>query len=278
MKCIWAIEDYETNTTHTKELIEEVKKQGHNCYVCSYVPFRSGKFDEIPYKEAPVFFQGSINLAKQFQDERPEWKPGVIATWNKFSCLNYYDNVKEYLFNKDFDVIKTGDLLNEKWNIYRKYGQDATIWLRPDSGEKPFTARILELEDFDNFYNKWIKDYTGPDDFIIVSSPKKINGEWRYICSNNEILGVSSYSYQGNNIYIASAPTKATELCNKILDHLNKNQRFPDPFFALDICETPDGEHFLMEFNAVSTCGLYKCNKEKIVKSISEYADKVYST
>lgn len=182
--------------------------------------------------------------------------------------------MREHLFNDNYICITAGELLEMKWDLYRRFGRDATIWIRPDSGNKPFTAQTVELERFDKFYEQWIKGFCKESDGIVVSTPKKINSEFRFICSGNDIIAVSCYQYQGNKVYVPSAPTKATEKCKNVLKTLHNHfpMEFPDAFFACDIWEDLSGDFYLGEFNAFSSCGLYKCNKEPIVKEVSNYA------
>lgn len=278
MKAKWLIEDFVADNNY-QELIDEVKKQGHECCVIRYEPFQSGNYDKVCKDIDCVVFQGSIQLAEQLQKDKPNWKPGVIANWRNYWCVTWYAHMREHLFNKNYRCMTAGELLEEKWDLYRRFGQDATIWVRPDSGNKPFTAQTVELERFDKFYDQWIKNFCKPEDGIVVSTPKKINGEWRYICTGNDILGVSCYLYQGNRIYVPSAPTKATEKCKEVLKALHNSfpMDFPDKFFACDVWEDTEGNYFLGEFNAFSSCGLYKCNKEPIVREVSAYTESLFA-
>ena len=106
---------------------------------------------------------------------------------------------------------------------------------------------------------------------LIISTPKNIIGEWRYIVTDKkEILGCSSYMYHGNRTYVPNAPPKATKLVNEILE----NGWYPDPVFTVDICEDNDGNHWLMEMNSFTSAGTYAASKTPIVKRISEIAFK----
>ncbi len=278
MKAKWVIENFVSDNCY-EDLIDEVKKQGHECCVIKYFPFQNGKYDEICNDNDCVVFQGSINLAERFQREKPNWTPGVIATWENYECHNYYPIFDQHLFNCNYGIYTIYQLIEQKWDIFRCYGENATIWIRPDSGKKSFTAKLVDLEEYDKFVNSWIIPYTNPIDKIIVSTPKKVNGEWRFICSKEKgILGQSCYVYQGNRIYVPSAPSGATEKCKLVLLEMRRKKFWPDPFFALDIVEDIEGKFFLMELNAFSSCGLYKSNKETIVSEVSLYAERSYES
>jgi hypothetical protein len=106
------------------------------------------------------------------------------------------------------------------------------------------------------------------DELVIISTPKNIIGEWRFICSEEKIIAVSSYKFHGLDTKIPSAPIKATNLVDKIL----KRGNMPDKVFSVDICQGQDEEFYLLEFNAFSTCGTYACNKKAIIEEVTKIA------
>lgn len=273
MKVKWVIENFVSDNGY-EELIDEVKKQGHECCVIRYEPFQSGNYDKVCQDTDCVVFQGSINLGEQLQREKPNWVPGVIATWKNYECHEYYPFIAQHLFNRNYGIYRVDELLENRWNIFALFGEDATIWMRPSSGKKPFTARLVDLEEYEKFINTWVIPYTNGNDWIVISTPKKIRGEWRFICNNNqEVIAYSCYLYQGNRIYVPSAPIEAIQKCKDILWEMNHMNYWPDPFFAVDIWEDFDGKFSLGELNAFSSCGLYKCKKDPIVWEVSQYAE-----
>lgn len=272
-KCIWVVEDFTPDNGY-EDLITEVKRQGFECCVIRYEPFQSGNYDKICNDDDCVVFQGSINLAEQFQREKPNWLPGVYATWENYECTKYYHGLAPYLLNRNYGFYNVSDLLEKQWEIFQLFGEDATIWMRPSTGKKTFTARLVQLEDYDNFVKKWVVPFTQPTDKVVVSTPKSINGEWRFICNRGTIIATSCYIYQGNRIYVPSCPNGARAKCEDVLDF----GYYPDNFFAVDICEDSEGKYYLMELNAFSSCGLYKCNKQEIVQQVSEDAVRFYES
>ena len=103
----------------------------------------------------------------------------------------------------------------------------------------------------------------------MVSTPKNIKGEWRFIVTDKkEILGTSLYMYNGSRTYIPSAPEEATKLVKEILEV----GWYPDPVFTVDIVQDGDGNFWLMEFNSFTSAGTYAAKKENIVKRVSEIA------
>ncbi len=175
---------------------------------------------------------------------------------------------KKYLFNDKHSIISLKCLNEDKYEYYAKYGKEACIFVRPDSGDKSFRAGLVDLQDFDSFYDQF---ESLKDDLVIVSTPKTIRGEWRFVVNKNkEIIAQSSYRYEGLKTLIPSAPVGATELVKELL----KVGYYPDSIFCFDICEDNDGEFWLMELTSFSCAGLYACNKKQIVEAISDMATK----
>lgn len=276
MKPTWVIENYTKDTSST-DLINEVKKQGFDCYVIIPVPVDKKLTDgnELPVDGNCVIFHGTIKTAEKVSIEKPGWMPGSISNFDLYSYASLYGRKTfDYLLNKDHELYSCEELFSNKWSIYRKFGKDAEIWVRPSSSKKPFAGSLIHIEEFDKIYEEDIKQNCLENEIIVVSSPKEINSEFRFICSPYGIVASCCYFYQKNRVYIPSAPTGATELCKELLQLEYK----PDYFFAVDICEDKDGKFYLLEYNAFSTSGLYACNKESIVRQVSNYAEWIYGS
>jgi len=264
MNCKWIIENV-SNSQFYRDLIESVRSSGRYCL--SLTNKKAEDFIAKDFKENDcVMTQGSIEMTKNIVFNLPAGCcPIRYSSFEKYLCSVYYPYFDKFLFNRYCVIITLKHLKEEKFELYRIYGKEAKIFVRPDSGEKTFQAQLLDLQDFDKFWDNSISD----DDFVVVSSPKIINGEYRFVCSEQEIIAQSTYRYQGQDTYIPSAPKGATEFVNKIL---NINYK-PDLVFCVDVVEDNYGFFWLLELTSFSSAGLYACNKEKIVKRVSEIAE-----
>ena len=178
----------------------------------------------------------------------------------------------KYLFNDKYTMMSLAEFQRQKFLVYGVYGKDALVFIRPDSGRKPFQAQLLDMLDIDRFVsnNDHIKH-----NMVVISSPKSILGEWRYIVTDQqEILGFSMYRYQDQVTRIPSAPSGAEEFVKELL----KMGYYPDKVFTLDICQDCDQNFWMMEMNSFSSAGLYASKKANIVKRVSEIAENVYSS
>lgn len=267
-QCRWIIENF-SEGADVFELIDAVKNAGHPLDIISR---KSGfEYKHIQYDNECVVFYGSINMAEIIRKHLATCAPVVWANPSDFLCTNYYPRFSRFLFNDRHKFMTVNEMRTDVWSIFAEYGKDAMIFIRPDSGDKTFSGQLLDLQDF-SFWDNAIKSNAKPEDIILVSTPKNIVGEWRYIVTQNEILGMSCYRYHGKTTLVPSAPTQATELVKKILD----SAPLPAKICAVDIACDSDNAYWLLEFNSFNSCGLYAMDKTKIVKVASEIAISEY--
>jgi hypothetical protein len=270
MKAKWLVENFVGDNGY-EDLIAEIRNQGMECIVLdirNHFELREGliKDDEC------IVFQGSIQLFRKLKAELSAYPLGWMTDQN-YLCSRYYPHFQKFLFNDRHVFTTVAGLKHNKWWFYSSFGKEAIIYVRPDVGDKVFTGQLLDLQDFDKFWANQVVCNAKNDDLVVVSTPKNVVGEWRYICTKNkEILGTSLYNYQGQRTYIPSAPEKATQLCKQILDV----GWYPDPIFTIDICEDDDQNYWLMELNSFTSAGTYAAPKAPIVKRVSEIAVEEY--
>jgi hypothetical protein len=264
----WLVENF-TGDNGYEDLIAEIRNQGMECIVLdirNHFELRPGLINDGEC----VIFQGSIQLFRKLKAELNAYPLGWMRDQN-YLCSRYYPHYQKFLFNDRHVFTTVAGLKHNKWWFYSSFGKEAVIYVRPDGGDKVFTGQLLDLQDFDKFWNNKVVCNVSDEDLVIVSTPKNVVGEWRYIVTDQkEILGTSLYNYQGQRTYVPSAPEKATLLCKQILDV----GWYPDPVFTIDICEDSDQNYWLMEINSFTSAGTYAAPKAPIVKKVSEIAFK----
>lgn len=267
----WIIENFVGDNGY-QDLIQAVKDQGHECLVLDVTNHFELK-PEVIQKDKCIVFQGSIQLADTIKKEIPTCHPVVWLTKANYKCSRYYAALGKHTFNDHYALIPALELQRQKWNYYKTFGKDAIIFIRPDDGDKTFTGRLLDLQDFDKFWKNKIEQNAQPDDLILVSTSKKILGEWRFVVTKDqEIISYSTYNYMGQRTKVPGAPLGAIEKCREVL----KEGYYPDSVFIIDICEDNDGKFWLLELGSFNSSGLYACDKTKIVKRVSEIALKEF--
>lgn len=273
-KCRWIIENF-TDSEDYRNLITAVKKSERDVFVIgkhNHFDFNPSGFNENDC----VIVQGSIQMTKNIASRLPKGcYPLAYNSWDNYLCSNYYPKYQGWLFNdlNSFTTLK--NLKENKFSFYEQFGRDCMIFVRPDSGEKTFQAQLLDLQDFDKFWDVGTQSSATDNDTIIVSTPKKINGEWRFVCSKyngGEIISCSTYQYQGKSCLIPCAPAGATEFVKNIL----KLGYFPDSLFCVDVAQDGDGNFWLLELTSFSSAGLYMTNKELVVNRVNEIVEMEY--
>ncbi len=139
MNLKWIIENF-TDSEDYRNLIESVRKLPRECFVID----KRNHFDFDPsgFNEGDcVLFQGSIQMAKNVASRLPKnCFPVGYNTWQNYLCSSYYSHFKDILFNDKHKFITAGELKANKYDFYKEFGKEAMIFVRPDSGDKPFTA------------------------------------------------------------------------------------------------------------------------------------------
>jgi len=276
MKVKWVIENF-TDSEDYRSLIQAVRDSGRYCFVIG----RHNHFDFDPsgFEENDcVIVQGSIQMTKNIAERLPKGCfPIRYSSWEKYLCSSYYPHFQSFLFNDLHEITTLANLKANKFEYYRRFGRECLIFVRPDSGEKTFQAQLIDIQDFDKF---WDNATSGggnmtETDLVVVSTPKKINGEYRIVCSKyngGEIITASTYQYQGKSTLIPSVPPKALEKCKEIL----AVGKHPDSLFCVDIAEDADGNCWLLELTSFSSAGLYLTDKVKLVNRVNEIVEEEY--
>lgn len=266
-KAHWVIDNCRDDSD-TPDLVKAIEKSGRTYQVLKgkdVWELSPEHFKEIGWR--PIIAIGSIQFINQVQTYFPS-----VHCWNtknSYLCSNYYKYFDGLLFNDRHSLIPAGELTRNKWLYFGHYSKEAVVFLRPDDGDKSFKGGPFDLQYFDKDWAK-IKQNLHDSDLVLISTPKNIKGEFRFICIEDRIVASSTYIYGGQRTLIPSVPPEALEKCKEVL----KRGYFPDPVFSVDICQDGDGQMWLLELNSFSSCGLYACDKDVIVKEVSELVEK----
>jgi len=268
MKPTWLVEDFEADNSFGN-LAEEVRRQGMECEVITYLPFQSGSYD-VYGDEDCVLIQGSINLVQQLQRDK-KWIPGAWLTPKAFECTTYYAHLGKYLFNDRYVILPRAEVARRmSWLLKDCFGTYEQLFMRPNSGLKTFNAGLFPDLNWSSAW-AWVEDYTEPESLIIISTPKIIKAEWRFICTKDEVVTGCQYELGGEFIRAPGYPEAAKELAKEIAGVYH-----PEPMFVVDICQDADDNYALMEIGSFSVAGLYACETEPIVRVASDLAVKEF--
>lgn len=259
------------------ELVSAIRDQGHDAKLihAPSPPFRwddvGASYRETFPKDACVVAHGDIELMTRIHKEQ-RWMPGAFCTVENYFCSKYICWIGAYWVNHDYTMLPFEELTPRKEFLFDTFGKEGNIFVRPDSPLKLFTGQLASHDKFDadvefmGFY-----DFP-PESLVVVSSPKTIVNEWRFVVAEREIVAGCKYSTSGELDYQPGYPDDALKLASTIatLDHE------PDPVWIIDICDTADGAYHLLEIGGFSFADLYACNKSDIVKAVSATAKSVW--
>lgn len=268
MKPKWVIEDFEPDNSFGI-LAEEVKRQGMEVEVIKYAPFESGTYKI--FENQCVLFQGSLNLARQAMQEI-KWYPGPWLTAENYECTKYYVPLGKYLFNDQYIMLPVGEIPRRtEWLYNVAFGGHDHLFFRPSSGLKTFTAKLMDREALKTEWD-WIKEFTNPEDIVVVSTPKNIQAEWRMVCYKDGVVAGCQYKKNGRSVRQAGYPEAVEAIATDVA-----KAYVPDPMFIVDICQGADDAYYLLEINSFSCGGLYACEMAPIVAKASDLASAAWT-
>lgn len=267
MKPKWIIEDFDEINSYAI-LAEEVKRQGYEVEIIRYLPFESGSYNKFGDDEC-VIVQSSLQIARQLLREK-KWVPNAWLSLQNYECSTYYAYLGKYLFNDRYTMMPVCEVKRNIDFLFEQFGKQDCLFIRPSSGFKTFSGQVFTKENFAKDWI-WVEQFSAPTHLAVVSSPKTIKAEYRFIVTKDGIVTGCQYKKDGNlNLdkdYPESAGILAEEVC-KVWQ--------PDSIFALDICTGNDGNYYLLEIGSFSCAGLYVCDMSKIVEVASRIAVKEY--
>jgi len=255
------------------DLVAAVKSHGHVAKLV-HAPSPPFRWDDAgcSYRETfpaehCVVSHGDIELILKIHAEN-RWNPGAFATVENYLCSNYANYLGEFWLNRDYVMLPFGELRRRSDFLFEHLGVDGRIFVRPDSPLKLFTGQTAGVDSFDADL-EYMAFYDFPiESLAVVSSPKNVLREWRFVAANNQIIAGCLYCENGVFESLAEIDSDAESLASQIAAHPFS----PDPVYIIDICETDDGCFHLLEIGGFSFADLYACNKSDIVNAVSNVA------
>lgn len=273
MKPKWLIEDFGADNKFDL-LAEETKKRGFDTVFVRYIPFEIGSYNKFEPNDC-VVVQSSLNLARQLMREK-RWIPGPWLNSNAFECSTYYAYLGKHHINNKYTLLPRAEVPRFLPTLRRQFSENGDLFIRPSSGQKTFTGKVFLEKHWDKNW-EWVEEYTEPESLIIISSPKVIDREWRFIVADGEIITGSLYKERIGSLF--TSKYREVDDANDIKDALALVKAkevaaegyHPDPMFVIDICES-NNKMYLLEIGSFSCAGLYDCNITKVVDAASQIA------
>lgn len=213
-----------------------------------------------PGEGAVVLFWGSLGAAYT-QRVADRWRPGAIGPIEVFHNSTYHRPLHPHLANPDAIFTTAAQLVAEPSRVLAPLGCPDRIFVRPDSPLKPFSGRVvrldqLSLEALDHgFY------YDDPQLPILACPVQQIEAEHRFVIAGGRVVGGCTYdpdrSGRGRTVpeaaerlaeQIGAAPWQAAEL------------------YVVDV-GLIDGRPRVLELNPFSGADLYDCPTPELIEA-----------
>lgn len=267
----WVFEK-ETFEDIQEELMAEVTRQGMEYVVLDYYPYRldrSRHLSDVYHADGCVVVYTSLQMARFIQQQNV-WTPGVFMDLPKFECLHYYAHLGKFLLNSPYIMLPFGELLRLKEDVFYTMGNNGCVFIRPSSGFKLFTGKVVEYENYEREIDKFSIYDVEPDKLVIVAEAKNIVAEYRLVIADSKVVGSCQYMEDRQHIVKEGCPNEVLTLANEIIATWQ-----PEPAWTLDICKVGN-EYKLLEIGSFSCANMYGCNKASVVSAIADLAVKLH--
>jgi len=240
------------------EVIEVVKRLGHRTDLSGYS------------EEDCIVFYGDIDFVKHVRRDAA-FIPGAWCDFHNMRCSVYYAYFGQYLLNRAYTMMPLGDLPRH-WDNLTAYAPDRSLFIRPDSGAKPFTGHVIP--DSRSHEIQALIKTVGPETLVVVSPKRDITAEWRFVVCDRKVIAGSQYLPEEieltDHFLRCCSPTSF-----RLAQDIASNEWQPDVCYTIDIAESGWGcEVSLLEINSFSCAGFYSCDINAIVKHASAAATK----
>ncbi len=248
-------------------IIDILKSLDMDYKITKFMPFhiegdRYSDFEDgdcvIPY--------GSTGFLKKILFENHNWQTNPTEIDN-FNCSYYYEKYKDFIINKDYEIIQVFELLSDRDKYFEKFHNGTSkIFVRPNVNDKLFNGGCINYFNVTEFFSNLA--LVDDDTLIVVSSPKEIKEEYRFFIVDGKISSGSKYREDGIIMRKEIDSDKVLDFANMILKTIPEGI---DDIYVMDIGNT-NGNMGIVEFNWASCAGFYKSDVEKIVIDISEFS------
>lgn len=218
--------------------------------------------------EEPVVVHGCHGFLRKLRKHHRNYI-GIYCTDANLTVAAYSVFYGDLLLNNDYVIVPFAEFVRRKRFWYARWGglENNSVFLRPNSGTKVFAGLCIPLDDFDHEVNALTQiSSVMPDTLVVVSSPKRIEAEFRFIIADRKVVAGSEYRWDNKLDIRTDYPDAAFKLAQEVAQRGWQ----PDPCYTCDVAWLGDDEYRVIEINSFSCAGLYMCDHDAIVKAVSE--------
>lgn len=261
---IWLVDELLTERAYESgypSIADAAAQLGCNVYKTKYIPFSTSPDPNINFRIGScVITHGTVQFCRQIDKHLGKlYAPCTYFNRNVKSFSIFAAHYGDLMLNSDFYVIPYAEF------VRRRIPQGLAVFIKPDSGMKEFTGKVIHYDNFDDEISSMNQiERIDPETLCVIASPKPIDAEFRYVIANGEVITGSEYRWDN----ILDVRRDTLPICDELAEHVASMEWQPDSVYVCDIAYT-QGTAKIVELNAFSSSGLYACNTHKIVESVS---------
>ena len=256
MACKWYVQ---------KNVARGVDEKIH--VVCSDLGIQSDSFNIIPFLDRmprlgavdPFVLIGSTTLNRIAWKSR-KYRRGIFFDPSAFRPDQYLYHYKDRYFNADMRVVKIDDIQDTDYSL----GEELFIRVNDDS--KQISGGTLFFSDLLDIKEGSGDNYVGGDIFnhnceVCLASVKPIEGEWRLVVVQGEIVAASGY----RPVVDENVPAAVLDFGREMASIWT-----PHEVCVMDVCAS-NGQLYVLECNCFNASGFYAADLHDIVTAVSAY-------
>lgn len=243
-----------------EQLKTAIQKTKHILLEIDYQFFTSELLNIDINKDKPFVFYGSVNFIDK---ARESYQQGIFENKDAFTYDNWVDIYGNLLLNSP-DSCKISSIL-DFYKLNRN--PEDYIFIRPKNDSKIFNGNVCQVKDFNRWYSEVERGCypdISPNTPIVIGKPYGIAAEWRFLIGNQKIISSSQYKKKGVLFQQNGSPKQVSDFVESVI--LKHN---PADVYVLDVGES-GGNYYIIEAQSFHSAGMYKCNVDKVVETVSE--------
>lgn len=260
----WIVQNNLIREKTLKAITDVLSSEGISFSEVKSIPFS----DELPELEQMGdinVFYGSTTLVMNAFRTFGSGK-GIFYDPERFNMQRFLAEWGDKMLNHD------ASLLTFTQFVALNKPNDSMWFVRPVEDDKSFSGRIMTFEEIRSL-EAGLKDsnnpYLGPETLIVISSPKKIEKEWRLFVVDGRIISACRYVLNSElNVDKDDFPREMAEFALACITEFT-----PDSAFVMDIalCE---GRYAIIECNCFNDSGFYDHDIPAILKAVQRLLEK----
>ncbi len=227
---------------------------------------------QIPFdSDQCVILHGSIQFNNQITSNpyfTTRFTPGSYFNKETKTFSTFATHLGNYILNDDYYLLPYGEFLR------RGLKKDTAVFIKPNSGMKEFTGKVITYENFDHETSSMRQiENVSHESLVVIASPKEIEAEFRYFIVDGKVVAKSQYRWDKLDVRSDTMP-----VCDELAETIAKHSWQADYTYVCDIAyrgavQAPK----VIELNAFSSSGLYAADTNSIAKAVSDMAWKEFT-